>query len=448
MRASIIIPVWNGADVLPACLDSIQEQAGAELLEVICVDNASEDTSADLIAGYYPQVRLLHQAVNLGFAGGVNAGIDAAQGNVMVLLNQDCIAQPGWLKALDRALASHPKLGVAGCTLYTNDGNIGHVGAIIQRPEAYGVHLAQIPQAELIESDFVTGAAMAISRRTLEATGPFDEGFYPGYYEDADYCYRVRRQGFSVACVINARVVHLAQSKEWQADTTKHYANQCLSRYRFVAKHFDSQETIEFFAAELEAANTEEYLDRAIGRAIAARDVLRQLPDVLHRRSLDLEDPLSAAHRRQLQVGFARVWRQGYAAAQKLVRVGLIPSPSEQRQATDSRPPKGLSMPMQGGMCTLEGMKAAHEAELQKLDEQEYRVLRRLYPLGFSPGGRGTRLQQLGYRLQSLWRALTGYNERLQAELQAVRTARAACLQEELERRLRLLETLTDYDYH
>jgi hypothetical protein len=341
-------------------------------------------------------------------------------------------------------------LGVAGCSVSKPDGTIDHLGAAIRRPEAYGVHLAQLPGGEVRDADFVTGAAMAIPRGVREELGLFDEGFYPGYYEDADYCYRVRRQGFAVACVVSAHVVHLASSRAWQADTVRYQANHCLARYRFVAKHFDSQETAEFFAAELQAAEEEEYLDRAIGRAIAARDLLRQLPDVLLRRQLDLAEGPSGPHRRQLQVGLAQVSRQGYAAALKLIRIGLIPPNLGKWQASNGPWQEALGAPQPGDLDAGEGEKAAHEAVLRTLDEQEAAILGRLYPLGFSPGGHGARLQQLGYRLRSLWHGLTGHSERLQAELQAVRAARAELCryqQEGLERRLKLLETLIDYDH-
>lgn len=473
MQASIIVPVWNGADVLAGCLDSLREQASPELLEVVCVDNASEDRSAALISERYPHVRLLCQPVNLGFAGGVNAGIAASRGDVIIVLNQDCLVQPGWLAALGRALARHPELGVAGCTISRADGSLDHVGATIRRPEAHSVHLTDSAGQELQMADFVTGAAMAIPRRVVEAVGTFDEGFYPGYYEDADYCYRARRRGFTIACITEARVVHLAQGTAWQADTVKHHANHCLARYRFVAKHFDSQETSEFFPAELHALEEEDYFDRAVGRAIASRDLLRQLPDVLHRRQLDLEETPLRAHRRQLQIGFAQVSRAAYASASRLTHVGLVPPAPPAREVPDNHLQATGSRPPDFDWAALHEEEVAYEKELAELDQQEVELLRRIYPLGFSPGGAGARLQQVTYRLRSLWYALTGLDELLQGELQSVRLARrersrqrdrraraelvqayeahsAWCHyhQEKLERRLKLLETLIDYDHH
>jgi len=132
MQASIIIPVWNGASVVIDCLDALYMHSGSELLEVICVDNDSSDESVVRITEAYPQVRLIHEPVNLGFAGGVNAGMEAAQGDIFILLNQDCIVRPGWLKAFLQALEVYPQYGIVGCTIYNADGTLNHTGARVR----------------------------------------------------------------------------------------------------------------------------------------------------------------------------------------------------------------------------------------------------------------------------------------------------------------------------
>ncbi len=104
MQTSIVIPVWNGMHFLPACLDALlAQQLGAQPCEIIAVDNASSDGSGDLIAQRYPQVRLLRNRHNQGFAGGCNRGIEAAQGELIILLNQDTQVQPNWLPILTHA---------------------------------------------------------------------------------------------------------------------------------------------------------------------------------------------------------------------------------------------------------------------------------------------------------------------------------------------------------
>ena len=118
MRATVIIPIWRGAPVIAGCLDAVYRHSGPALHEVICVDNASPDGAGDLVAARFPAVRLLRQPVNLGFAGGVNVGIANATGDLLVLVNQDCVPGPGWLDALRAGLAGNPGAGIAGALLY------------------------------------------------------------------------------------------------------------------------------------------------------------------------------------------------------------------------------------------------------------------------------------------------------------------------------------------
>jgi GT2 family glycosyltransferase len=139
LTVSVIIPIWNGSEYLHACLDSLMAH-DYPIFEIIAVDNASVDGSAELIARHYPQVRLIRNAVNLGFAGGCNAGLKAAQGDILVLLNQDVIVQPGWLRALVKALQK-PKIGIVGCKMLYPDGRtIQHAGGWIEWPLGLAHH--------------------------------------------------------------------------------------------------------------------------------------------------------------------------------------------------------------------------------------------------------------------------------------------------------------------
>jgi len=311
MTISIAIPVYNGASIILKCLGALFENSTNDLLEVVCIDNASADNSSAEIENTFSQVRLIRQPVNLGFAGGVNAGIDAALGNVMVLLNQDCIVQPGWLNALTAALAAYPQYGIMGCTITHANGAIDHTGAAIQRRDATGIHLTDISEERAEPAEFVTGAAMAIRRSTWEVVGRFDEGYYPAYYEDADYCLRARNKGIETGCASHAHIRHLRSSHEHLIHPLSHSVNHCVARYRFVCKLYNSQEIEEFFQAEKAALEANPDHIYTISRVIAARHTLRCLPDILVRRKLDLGEELSMAGIRQLQVGFNQVFQYG-----------------------------------------------------------------------------------------------------------------------------------------
>ena len=435
MQATVVIPVWNGASVLPDCLDALYANSGPDLLEVICVDNASADGSAALIGARYPQARLIPQPVNLGFAGGVNAGIDVAAGDVMILLNQDCVVQPGWLVALVRALAEHPQFGIAGCTVLNADGSLNHTGAAIRRPDAYGVHLTATGEGQPVPVEYVTGAAFALRRQTWDIVGRFDEGYYPAYYEESDYCYRARRRGLETACVPEGRVVHLLTSREWQVDPVKHTANQHRARYRFVVKHFDSGELDRFFPAEYEAIGVERYFDQAVARVMAARDTLRGLSDILERRQADLGDAVTGAHRRQLQVGFTQVLRQSFSAAEKLSQIGLVEPPALHIEPFEAQQPAGYRLSDELSMALdapskLEALQTG-DRQLQALQQREHDLLTRIYFRSPSAVDQPESLVKRLFRLLvlRLLSFITGREHLLLAELNAVHVARLDVLQ-------------------
>jgi len=433
MSISVIIPIWNGASVITRCLDALLPQLGVND-EVICVDNASLDNPAPLIEKYGSQVHLIPQPVNLGFAGGVNAGIEVARGKVLILLNQDCIVEPGWLDALVSGLFDH-SIGIAGCKIRNSDGTLNHLGAQISHPLAFSVHLTEAEEhTHCVE--YVTGAAFAIRRVVWETVGSFDEAFYPAYYEDADYCYRARRHGYEIVCVSAARATHLFSSQEWQADTLKYAANHHRSRYRFVCKHFTPEELKAFFNAELTALHSDRYFDHVVGRVLAARDILRGLPDVLTRRALDLGGTISTAYHRQLEIGFTSILREAFEVARG--QVSLLSS-------TLPLPPS-CNFPV--------------DPENSLLIERERALWARL--IGSPTIENHSIIDNLGRLLKRVARAISGEEARLLSELhtfQIERMARAdqmnqrwieqlaQTLQQQMEQRSKLLEILVDYDY-
>jgi len=324
MKISVIIPVWNGADVLAECLNAVLEHSDPSQTQVICVDNASTDGSAVLIQESFPHIHLLSQPVNLGFAGGVNAGMEAAQGELFVLLNQDCIVAPGWLDSLSATFAAHHTCGIAGAVIEDAEGTINHAGALITRPLAYGRHLQQIPTHDT-PVDYVTGAIFAIRRSVWEQIGGLDEDFYPAYYEESDYCYRARRHGAEIYLSVGVRGRHLFSGREWQRDPIRHTANQHQSRYRFVCKQFSNGELAEFVKAETDAAVAETSFHEAVGRVLASSYTLDHLDEILQRRIDGGAAALTPAIRRLLFVGFTDIYRAALHRGGQLA----LPAPGE-----------------------------------------------------------------------------------------------------------------------
>lgn len=239
-RASIIIPTWNGAAFLPACLDSLLGWLAPEH-DVFIVDNGSTDGTAEF-ADRHPacaRLRVIRNAANMGFAHAVNQGLSEARGNVLILLNQDTVSARDWITPLLYAMASDPRIGIAGCRLLYPDGSIQHAGGRVNE-RGEGAHFGHDPSLDsngLAEVEFVTGACLAITRACLTTIGPLDEGFGRAYFEDVDWCYRARTAGYRVVYSGRAELIHAEASASAGADfesMVRFHGN----RLRFVVKHF------------------------------------------------------------------------------------------------------------------------------------------------------------------------------------------------------------------
>jgi GT2 family glycosyltransferase len=253
MKAVVIVLSWNGLAYLVDCLDAVLAQDHPDF-EVIVVDNGSSDGSADFVGEQYPDVRLIRNDRNLGFAAGNNVGLRAATGGVLVLLNQDTVVRSGWLEALVRTFED-PTVGIAGCKAVYPDGTIQHAGGIVHGARAETEHVGRSEPDDdhygnLREVDFVTGAALAISRAALTRVGLLDEGFYPAYYEDVDWCYTAREAGFRVVYAPAAQLTH-HETPAAQRESHKHKYALHRGRVRFVLKHWASRRLeAEFLPAE------------------------------------------------------------------------------------------------------------------------------------------------------------------------------------------------------
>ncbi len=278
---SIIIPAWNAGELIDECLNSIIGQLTAAD-EVIVVDNGSRDGTPERVAARYPQVTLVRLPVNLGFAGGVNRGLQLARGDELFLINQDVALRANCLAALSAQLAAGP--AIVGCKLLYPDGvTIQHAGGIIHRPRAIADHVGY-RQADdgrwdsVAEVDYVTGAVLAFNRAVLTTIGLLDEAFHPAYYEEVDYCYRARAAGARVVYEPGAAAIH-HESQSTDKRTPAYHRAMERGRVRFALKNFDGAYLLEeFFPAELA------YLpqaDAAFAREVYAPvydDVLMNLP--------------------------------------------------------------------------------------------------------------------------------------------------------------------------
>jgi len=195
-----VVLSWNGREDTLACLKSLRG------LPTICVDNGSTDGTQAAVRDRFPDVELVETGENLGYAGGNNAGIRHALdrgADWVLLLNNDAVAEPGIAAALERAAEARPDAGLLACQVLHPDGTVQYGGARV-RLWGYG---RGHPLSALVDTDRADGAAMAASREAVERAGPLDEELF-AYVEDVEWSLRIRRAGFAVVFVPDARVVH------------------------------------------------------------------------------------------------------------------------------------------------------------------------------------------------------------------------------------------------
>ena len=266
MDLAVIIVSWNTRDLtldtlrtLTADLDAHGPQA-----EIWVVDSASSDGSAQAVRAEFPQVKLIANDTNLGFAAGNNAALralgfgddpaPAKQPHAVYLLNPDTQTQPGATRALYDALFTLPKAGVVGAQLSYADGSFQHGAFMFPGLRQILVDLYPVP-GRLHESrfngrypraayergvpfpvDHTLGATMMLRREVIVQTGLFDEDYFM-YCEEVDWSIRIRRAGWEIYTVPTAHVVHLAGQSTSQV-RPQSMVNLWRSRYRLFAKHY------------------------------------------------------------------------------------------------------------------------------------------------------------------------------------------------------------------
>ncbi len=209
---SVIIPNWNGIRFLPTCLNALRAQTFRNF-ETIVVDDASTDDSRALLKNDYPEVRVIALSKNRGFAYAVNTGIRAAQGEVIVLLNNDTEADPHWLEEIANAFAKHPDAGMVVCKLRLFDrrdhihsaGDFYRVDGVPGNRGVWEPDRGQYDDADGIFGG--CGGAVAYRKAMLDDIGLFDEALVANL-EDVDLNWRARWAGYSIVYAPRAIVYH------------------------------------------------------------------------------------------------------------------------------------------------------------------------------------------------------------------------------------------------
>ncbi len=222
---SVIVINLNTRDLLRECLGSVIEEAARTPLEIIVVDNASSDGSVEMVRNEFPSVQLIVNTTNEGFARPNNKGMQCSSGDFVFLLNSDARLTPGSLQALESFMKQQGDAGACGPmlvypdgrlqksvkgfpTLWTHTCDMTGLDRLFSRTRLFGRgEMGYFSYQSTAEVDHVMAAAFLVRRAVIMQTGMLDDQFRI-YYNDMDWCYRMKQAGWKIFYVPAATVVH------------------------------------------------------------------------------------------------------------------------------------------------------------------------------------------------------------------------------------------------
>ncbi len=225
MEVSVVIVSYNSRAVLAPCLESLKRQNLFDATEVVVVDNASSDGTPTMVRERYPWVKLIAGRKNVGFSRGVNVGIREARGDYFLVLNPDTVLKPDSIEKLVDFMKNNPSAGIVGPKLVYEDGSIQYscrrfytwrvlvlrrtiLGKIFKNSRAVAEHLMlDFDHTTTREVDWILGACLLVRREAVQSVGLLDERFFL-YFEDVDWCYRMKQKGWRIFYYPESIVVH------------------------------------------------------------------------------------------------------------------------------------------------------------------------------------------------------------------------------------------------
>lgn len=291
INLSIIIVNFNTYKFLKECINSIYKNAPIFASEIIVVDNASSDGSADKIHKNFPRVRLIANKKNIGFAAANNQGIKQASGKYILLLNPDTVISKNVLDRTAGLMDQNPQAGIVTCKVVLAGGSLddachrgfptpwnafcyfsGLAGLFPKSKLLNGYHLGFCDMDKTHEIDACAGAFMLIRREAGEMVRWLDEDYF-WYGEDLDFCYRIKQAGWKVMFTLEAEIIHYkgvssgikrhSQSISSADKSTQLFATK--SRFEvmriFYDKHYKGKYPVWLTALIFSAIKFKEYLN-------------------------------------------------------------------------------------------------------------------------------------------------------------------------------------------
>lgn len=246
---SICIVNWNTETQLRECLRSLYAGTEAISFEIFVIDNASSDGSVEMVRTLFPEVFLLANQRNRGFAAANNQAIRLATGRYVILLNPDTVIHRGALETMVQFMDGRPEAGVIGCKLLNADGSIQHSirrfptfsvalhdSTILGRLSVFRERVLDFKMKDftfdsVTEVDATCGAALLVRKDLLGDVGPLDEGYFI-FIEELDLCRRIRARGHKIYFVPDAVITHLGgESRRQNPNELVMVGQRSLMRY-------------------------------------------------------------------------------------------------------------------------------------------------------------------------------------------------------------------------
>jgi GT2 family glycosyltransferase len=253
-EVSIVIVNWNTRELLARCLQAVYETTGELDSEVIVVDNGSTDGSGEMVRRRFPEVSLIVNAKNLGFAKANNQAIRRSQGRYVLLLNSDAFVCENTIEQMVTFMDRHPEAGLAGCRLLYEDGRLQRscftfptlftefciatgLDKLFPKSPLFGKYLMTHWDFDNVrEVDVIMGAFMLVRAAAIAQVGLMDERYFM-YSEEVDWCYRFKEKGWKIYFCPHAETVHL-----WGGSSKRNQVKMLVQMYRsrisFFRRHY------------------------------------------------------------------------------------------------------------------------------------------------------------------------------------------------------------------
>jgi GT2 family glycosyltransferase len=252
-RVSVIIVVWNARQYVLECLDSLRKHCASVCSEVIVVDNASTDGTADLVAEMFPEFKLIRNPKNFGFARANNIALEQSSGDYVCLVNSDVKFIDDCISPMLRYLDEHPEVGMMGPKMLAATGELRR--STMRFPTVWnnlcraisldsmfkgsrwfgGLLMTDFDHRTTAPVEVLNGWFLVVRRRALERVGLLDPQFFM-YVEDVDWCYRFRKAGEQVVFFAGAEAIHYGGASSSNAPL-RFYFEMYRATWQFWRKH-------------------------------------------------------------------------------------------------------------------------------------------------------------------------------------------------------------------